>query len=137
MAEDDLVTRRGLRVPGAAVSWRATRSGGPGGQHANTSDTLVTVELDVAAAELPPGVEARLRAAHGPVVRVSTSESRSQFRNRQLARARLAALIDDAAIVPTTRRATRPTRSSARRRLDDKRRAGDRKRERSWRPDRD
>ena len=98
-ADDDLVTSRGLRVPASAIRWWASRSGGPGGQHANTSDTQVTVELDLDAADLPEGVTARLRTAHGDAVRASSSDSRSQYRNRQLARKRLADLVDGAARV--------------------------------------
>ena len=136
-ADDDLVTSSGLRIAGASLSWWATRSGGPGGQHANTSDTAVTVEVDLAEAGLPDAVTDRLRAAHGDRVRASSSDSRSQFRNRQLARKRLADVIDGAARPPKRRRATRPTRGSQRRRLDAKRRQGDKKSDRSWRPGRE
>ncbi|MGK2930525.1 MAG: peptide chain release factor-like protein, partial [Acidimicrobiales bacterium] len=88
-ADDDLMTSRGLRVPASALSWWATRSGGPGGQHANTSDTNVTSALDLDDAGLPEAVTSRLRTAHGDSVRASSADSRSQFRNRQLARKRL------------------------------------------------
>lgn len=136
-ADDDLVTSRGLRIPAAALSWWATRSGGPGGQHANTSDTAVTIELDVEAAGLPDAVASRLRTAHGDSVRASSADSRSQFRNRQLARKRLAEIVDGAARPPRRRRATKPTRGSQRRRLEAKRQQGEKKRDRSWRPGRD
>jgi ribosome-associated protein len=135
--DDDLVTKRGLRIPAAALRWWASRSGGPGGQHANTSDTHVTVELDLADAGLPSGVTQRLRDAHGETVRASSADSRSQYRNRQLARQRLAELVDAAARPPARRRPTRPSRSSVRRRLDEKRQQGEKKRRRSWRPDAD
>lgn len=133
--DDDLTTRRGLRIAGSALEWWATRSGGPGGQHANTSDTAVTVELTVDDADLPVPVAERLRAAHGPTVRASSSDSRSQFRNRQRARSRLADLVDEAAKPPARRRPTRPTRGSQRRRLDAKSRQSEKKRHRSWRPE--
>ena len=132
---DDLVTSRGLRIPAAALTWWASRSGGPGGQHANTSDTNVTVELDLGEAGLPDDVTERLRAAHGDTVRASSSDSRSQFRNRQLARKRLAELVDGAARPPKRRRPTRPTRSSERRRLEAKRQQSEKKARRAWRPD--
>ncbi len=136
-AEDDLVTSRGVRIPAAAVSWWATRSGGPGGQHANTSDTNVTVELDLDAAGLPDAVTERLRTAHGDTVRASSADSRSQFRNRQLARKRLAEIVDGASRPRRTRRPTKPTRGSQRRRLEAKRQQAEKKRNRSWRPGRD
>lgn len=132
--DDDLTTPRGLRIAGGAIEWWATRSGGPGGQHANTSDTAVTVELTVDDAELPAVVAERLRATHGDTVRASSADSRSQFRNRQQARSRLADLVDEAARPRAVRRATRPTRGSQRRRLDDKARQSEKKRQRSWRP---
>lgn len=134
--EEDLVTSRGLHIPAAAIRWWASRSGGPGGQHANTSDTQVTVELDVDAAELPGGVTERLRTAHGDTVRATSADSRSQYRNRQLARKRLADLVDQAAKPPARRRPTKPTRGAQRRRLEDKRQHSEKKARRSWRPER-
>ena len=135
MADDDLVTSRGLRIPAAALRWWASRSGGPGGQHANTSDTQVTVELQLDEAGLPDGVTERLRSAHGEAVRATSSDSRSQFRNRQIARSRLADLVDGAAKPPARRRPTRPSRSAKRRRLDEKRQLSEKKARRAWRPD--
>jgi ribosome-associated protein len=133
--DDDLVTSRGLRVPASAIRWWASRSGGPGGQHANTSDTQVTVELDLAGAGLPDGVTERLRTAHGDAVRATSSDSRSQYRNRQLARKRLADLVDGAAKPPARRRPTKPSRGAKRRRLEAKRQQSEKKSRRSWRPD--
>jgi ribosome-associated protein len=134
--EDDLVTSRGLRVPAAAIRWWASRSGGPGGQHANTSDTQVTVELDLDSADLPGGVTERLRTAHGDTVRATSADSRSQYRNRQLARKRLADLVDGAAKPPTRRRPTKPSRGAQRRRLEAKRQHSEKKARRSWKPER-
>jgi ribosome-associated protein len=133
--QDDLVTPRGLRVPATAIRWWASRSGGPGGQHANTSDTQVTVELELDAAELPGGVTERLRSAHGDTVRATSSDSRSQYRNRQLARQRLADLVDGAAKPVARRRPTKPSRGAQRRRLEEKRQHSEKKSRRSWRPD--
>jgi ribosome-associated protein len=133
--DDDLVTSRGLHVPSRALRWWASRSGGPGGQHANTSDTHVTVELDLAESDLPESVTQRLRDEHGDAVRASSADSRSQYRNRQLARKRLADLIDGAARPVARRRPTAPSRGAKRRRLEAKRQQGEKKRRRSWRPD--
>ena len=124
-------TARGLRIAADAVSWSATRSGGPGGQHANTSDTAVTVTIDVGSAGLHDVVRDRVTAALGPAVAASAATSRSQWRNRQLAwQAAFAKLDLAAAPPPPPRAATRPSRAARANRLDDKRRAGERKRER-------
>lgn len=134
-SDDDLTTGRGLVIPGAALRWWASRSGGPGGQHANTSDTAVTMELDLDSSSLPESVASKLRAEHGDTVRTSAADSRSQFRNRQIARQRLADLIDEAAQPRRRRRPTRPSRGAQRRRLDAKAQQSEKKRRRSWRPD--
>jgi ribosome-associated protein len=121
-------TRRGLRIAADAVSWFATRSGGPGGQHANTSDTAVTVTIDVDRAGLSPTVHDRVVAAVGSVVTASSSESRSQFRNRVKASETAFERLDDAAKPPPApRRATRPSAAAVRRRLASKRRVAERK----------
>jgi ribosome-associated protein len=125
------VSARGLRVAADAVSWSATRSGGPGGQHANTSDTAVTVAIDVATAGLHDVVCQRVADAVGQVVSASSATSRSQWRNRQLAWQAAFAKLDVAAAPPPPPRApTRPSRAARANRLADKRRAGDRKRDR-------
>ena len=121
----------GWRVDPAAVTWTATRSGGPGGQHANTSDTAVTATLDVAAAGLPEAVQARVTRRLGPVVTARAADTRSQWRNRQLAWERLAARLDAAARPPApARRPTRPTRGAQADRLAGKRRRSEIKRHR-------
>ena len=119
---DDLVTPGGLRLDGAALIWRVARSGGPGGQHANTSDTSVTVTVHLPDAGLPEADTARLMAALGATVTARSSDSRSQWRNRQLAWERLAARLDGAARPPRPRHATRPTRAARAERLAGKRR---------------
>ncbi len=128
---DELVTPGGLRVDPGAVTWTSTRSGGPGGQHANTSDTAVTVRLDVQTAGLTEAIQQRLLAALGEVVTARSSDTRSQWRNRQLAWERLSERLDAAARPPRPRRPTRPSRRSVADRLEDKRRRGDLKRTRS------
>jgi ribosome-associated protein len=132
VATDETVhVRRGLDLPLSEISWRATTSGGPGGQHANRTLSRVEVEFDVAASSvLGPRQRQRLLDRVGPVVRASAADSRSQARNRQLALERLAARIDAALRVETPRRATRPTKSSQVRRVESKRRRAEVKRRR-------
>jgi len=130
-ADDLLQVHRGLAIPLAEVEWRATPSGGPGGQHANRTLSRVEVSFDVeASATLGPRQRARLLERVGPVVRATASESRSQSRNRERALARLAAKIDDGLRVRPARRPTRPTAGSKQRRVDAKRRRGETKRRR-------
>ena len=121
--------RRGLDLPLSEITWRATTSGGPGGQHANRTLSRVEVEFDVdASSALGPRQRQRLLERIGPVVRASAGESRSQARNRQLALERLAARIGAALRVDTPRKATRPTKSSQVRRVESKRKRGEVKR---------
>jgi len=131
------VTARGHRIAASAVNWSATRSGGPGGQHANTTDSAVTITIDVAASELPSHIIERVVAALGPTVAATSARSRSQWRNRQLAWAEALARLDEAAAPPRPPRArTRPSRAARESRLRDKRAASERKRTRQ-RPDQD
>ena len=126
-----------LVISAGELSWRFSRSGGPGGQHANTSDTRVELRFDIARSRsLGPRQRARLLERLGPEVRVVVSDERSQVRNRELAQRRLAERLREALRVETPRRATKPTRSSVQRRLRDKRRQADRKADRR-RPDGD
>jgi ribosome-associated protein len=126
---ETLHVRRGLDLPLSEISWRATTSGGPGGQHANRTLSRVEVEFDVEASSvLGPRQRQRLLDRVGPVVRASAAESRSQARNRQVALERLAGRIDAALRVDTPRRATRPTKSSQVRRVEAKRRRAEVKR---------
>lgn len=118
-----------------ALTWRFSRSGGPGGQHVNTSSTRVEVVCDLAIAGFDPEVTARLVAKLGPVVSVTAADTRSQRRNRELALARLHEQLEAAAVVPRRRRATRPGRGAVERRLAGKREQSQRKAGRSWRPD--
>lgn len=128
---------RGCAIPVAELSWRFSRSGGPGGQHANTADTRVEVRFDVAGSpSLGPRQRARLIERLGPEVRVVAADERSQARNRALALERLAARLAEGLRVETPRRPTRPTKASVRRRLDAKRRQSSRKADRR-RPDLD
>jgi ribosome-associated protein len=135
MGDGDLVTRRGLRLPAAALDERFARGSGPGGQHRNVTASAVEVVADLTALD-GPGAD-RVRRRLGPVARAQAGESRSQWRNRRIARGRLAAELDNAATVVAPRRPTRPSRVAREARLEAKRRAAERKRSRAWRPDDD
>jgi len=124
-----LVVSRSCRIPLEELEWRFSASGGPGGQHANTSNTRAEVVFDVAnSPSLGPRQRARLLERLGPVVRVAADDERSQLRNRQLALDRLAARLRDALKVERPRVATRPSLGAKKRRLESKRRTGERKR---------
>jgi ribosome-associated protein len=123
------VTVRGIIIPPDELTWRFSRSQGPGGQSVNTTDSQAELSFDVAgSAVLPPVLKERALAAlsdrlSGGVITVAASEHRSQLRNREAAAARLSALLTAATAAPRpARRPTRPTRSSVERRLADKQR---------------
>jgi ribosome-associated protein len=133
---------RGVSVPAQELSWRFSRSGGPGGQSVNTADSRVELSFDVRrSAVLPDGMRERLlhrletRLVDG-VLTIAASEYRSQHRNRQAARARLTELLTEAsAPPPARRRPTRPTRGSKERRLAGKKRRSQTKQLRRRPPD--
>jgi ribosome-associated protein len=134
---DDVRVSDRLTIPAAELSWRFSRSSGPGGQGVNTTDSRVELSWDLAGSEiLPPALRERAierlgsRLVHG-VLTVVASEHRSQLRNREAAAARLAGMVAGAiAPPPRTRRATRPTKGSVERRIADKKRRGETKRNR-------
>lgn len=133
-----LVVSPSLRIPLDELEWRFTGSGGPGGQHANTSNTRVELVWDVVASGAPGARQrALLLERVGPTVRVVASDERSQARNRNLAMERLRARLLTAMKVEPPRRPTRPTRGSQERRLQTKRLHADRKRQRRAGPDSD
>ncbi len=120
---------RGVVIPPDELSWRFSRSPGPGGQSVNTTDSRVELSYDLAASDaLGPVLKQRaLRALAGRladgVITVTASEYRSQLRNRQAAASRLAALLVAAtAPPPPRRRPTKPSRAARERRLAAKRR---------------
>jgi ribosome-associated protein len=134
---DDIVVRGGIVIPRDELRTRATHAGGPGGQHVNTSATRIEVVWNVDRTRALDHDERALvrtrlatRIDADGDLRVVASDSRSQRQNRNAAEARLAALIARALLVPRRRRATRPTASSVRQRLDAKRRRADTKRRR-------
>jgi ribosome-associated protein len=116
-------------IPVVELQWRFSRASGPGGQGVNTTDSRVELSFDVAASTaLTPAQRARIlqrlsgRLVNG-VLTVVAAEHRSQLRNREAARSRLAAILHQAVVPdPPTRRPTRPSRAARERRLADKRR---------------
>ena len=121
----------GLFVPVSEIEILATRSSGPGGQHANVTASRIEVVFDVqGSGVLSDAQKARISARLGPRVTAVAQDTRSQTRNRDLALQRLAQKLREALYVPPKRTKTRPTAGSKRRRLDDKRRRGDLKRSR-------
>ena len=117
---------RSLSIEDDLIVYTATRSGGAGGQHVNTTDSAVILRFDVAASDLPERVKERLAALAGSrmtaagVLVLRSEGSRSQHVNRQEALERLIALIEESAVVQAKRRPTRPTRASQTRRVDAK-----------------
>jgi ribosome-associated protein len=130
-ARERLQVNRTLAIPLTEVTVRASRSSGPGGQHANVTASRIEASFDVAASTtLSDEQRRRLMARCGPRVTAVAQEARSQARNRELALARLAQRIDRGLAVPRARHATKPSAASRKRRLDAKRRGAQRKRER-------
>jgi len=121
----------GVTIPLTELEWRYSTAGGPGGQHANTSQTRADVRFDIASSpSLSEWARARLLAKLGSSVEAGAGERRSQARNRELAVERLTARLTLALAPERPRRPTRPTLASKRRRLEAKRRQGDQKRQR-------
>jgi ribosome-associated protein len=123
------VTVRGHVIPPDELSWRFSRSPGPGGQSVNTTESRVELSYDLEDSDaLPPALKERaLRALAdrmtGGVITVTASEQRSQLRNREAAAVRMSALLTEAtAPPPRPRRPTRPSRAARERRLADKQR---------------
>ena len=130
-----MVVRSGVVIPEAELAWRFSRSSGPGGQSVNTTDSRVELSFDVAGTTALSDVlksraleRLQSRLVDG-VVTIAASEYKSQWRNREAARGRLAALMREAiAAPPRPRRPTKPSKGSVRRRLDSKKRRGETKR---------
>ena len=131
-----------VAIPRSELVVRATRSGGPGGQHVNTSSTRIEITWDVTRTrsltdEERTRVVARLgtRVSDEGTVRVVASDSRSQRQNRERAESRLSDVIRRALAVPKARKRTRVPRGAIEARLESKRRLGERKRQRRWKGD--
>ncbi len=128
---DDLRVDERLSIPIGEIELRTSRSSGPGGQHANVTASRVEAVFDVrASTALDVEQRDRLLGRAGPVVTAVAQEARGQARNRELALERLAAKLAAALVVPRRRRPTRPSRAARERRLEGKRRTGERKRAR-------
>lgn len=128
MAEELRIDER-LAIPLTEIELRTSRSSGPGGQHANVTASRVEAVFDVERSQaLDESQRARLRERAGATVAAVAQDARSQTRNRELALQRLAEKIATGLRVPRRRRPTRPTRASKQRRLERKRRTGERKR---------
>ena len=126
-----------LSIPRTELQYRASRSGGPGGQHVNTSSTRIELLWDLGNSQaVSEEQRERLRSKLAPrldsegMVRVVASDRRSQGQNRQAADERLAALVKHALHIPKKRRATKPTRAAKEKRLTEKKKHSDKKRER-------
>lgn len=127
--------RGGPFIPVSEITLRASRSSGPGGQHANVTASRIEAVFEVEASlVLNQSQKSRITRKLGPVVTAVSQDARSQTRNRDLALERLEAKLADALAVPRRRRPTKPTRASKTRRLESKRHRSETKRSRR-RPD--
>src|SRR3954465_5786461 len=136
MADDPIPVTRSVLLPRSEIDYRFSRSSGPGGQHAQKSDTRVEASFDVEASSvLSEAQKRRVVAKAGPVLRAVAQDERSQWRNRELATERLVESLRQALKVERRRRPTKPTKASKERRLDAKGRRGDVKRLRRPPPD--
>lgn len=128
-AAESIQVTRSVAVPVAEIELRTSRSSGPGGQHAQKSETRVEAVFDVeASTALSPAQKRRVLAKAGPVLRAVAQDERSQLRNRALATERLVAALREALRVERKRVATAPTAAARERRLEQKRRRGELKR---------
>jgi ribosome-associated protein len=131
VADDDLRVNDEVAIPLAEIELRASRSSGPGGQHANVTASRIEAVFDVeASATLSGGEKHRIRERAGPVVTAISQDARSQARNRELALARLAEKLASALHRPKKRRPTRPGRAAKERRLQEKKQRSQRKAQR-------
>lgn len=129
--EDCLEPVPGLRIPLREITFRTTRSGGPGGQHANVTESRVDASFDVESSSvLREDQRARLLERAGPVVRAGAQDERSQLRNRQLALERLERRLATALRPPRPRVPTRSPARAERQRLAAKRHRSEAKRSR-------
>jgi ribosome-associated protein len=123
MERDSIRVTRSVVVPLGEIELRFSRSSGPGGQHAQKSETRVEAVFDVeASASLSPAQKRRVIGRAGPVLRAVAQDERSQWRNRELAVERVIGQLRAALRVERRRVATKPTAASVERRLEQKRR---------------
>jgi len=131
MERESIRVSRSVSIPRSEIGFRYSRSSGPGGQHAQKTDTRVEATFDVEASQaLSEAQKRRVIARASPVLRAVAQDERSQWRNRELATERLVAALREALRVPRKRRPTKPSKAAVKRRLEQKRRRGDLKRQR-------
>jgi ribosome-associated protein len=129
--DDPMRVTRGVEIPLSEIEVRASRSSGPGGQHANVTASRIEAVFDVRESRaLTDEQKRRVMARVGPRLTAVAQDTRSQTRNRELALARLRSRLAHALVVPRSRRATKPTRAARTRRVESKRRRGEVKRAR-------
>jgi ribosome-associated protein len=128
MDGESIQVTRAVAIPISEIELRFSRSSGPGGQHAQKTETRVEAVFDVEASEALSGAQkARVIRKAGPVLRAVAQDERSQARNRELALERLTETLREALRVERQRRPTKPTTASRERRLTQKRRRGETK----------
>jgi ribosome-associated protein len=131
MSGESIQVTRSVSIPRSEIELRFSRSSGPGGQHAQKSDTRVEAIFDVeASAALSEAQKRRVIGKAGPVLRAVAQDERSQWRNRELATERLVDSLREALRVPRKRKPTKPSKGSVERRLEQKRRRSQVKRRR-------
>jgi ribosome-associated protein len=129
MPAESIRVTRSVTLPLDEIELRFSRSSGPGGQHAQRSETRVEAVLDVeASSALTPAQKRRVVSRAGPILRAVAQDERSQWRNRELAVERLVTALREALRVERPRRPTAPTAASRERRLAEKRRRAEVKR---------
>jgi ribosome-associated protein len=131
-SSESIRVTKSVAVPLSEIELRTSRSSGPGGQHAQKSETRVEAVFDVeASSALTDAQKRRVVAKAGPVLRAIAQDERSQLRNRELATDRLVAVLRDALFVQRRRVPTKPSAAAKARRVDAKKRRGETKRLRS------
>ena len=131
MDGDSIRVTRSVSIPRSEIRYRYSRSSGPGGQHAQKSETRVEAVFEVeSSAALTEVQKRRVVTRSGPVLRAVAQDERSQWRNRELATERLVESLREALRVPRRRRPTKRTKASVEKRLEQKRRRSDLKRQR-------
>jgi ribosome-associated protein len=123
MSGESIQVTRSVSIPRSEIDLRFSRSSGPGGQHAQKSDTRVEATFDVeASGALSDAQKRRVIAKAGPMLRAVAQDERSQWRNRELATERLVETLREALRVPRRRKPTKPSKAAVERRLETKRR---------------
>jgi ribosome-associated protein len=117
-------------IPESELEERFDTSGGPGGQHANRNETAVTLRFNIDESSLPEELRLRLSRRIGSSVEVTAADTRSQWRNREIARERLEAKLESALVEPKPRRKTKPSKAARERRLEEKKARSDLKQKR-------